>query len=85
MCKRWLRCQLLDEFYFPDVCVDLLMCYLFLNARPYTPSHQPQTMFIRFLELLSSPGWFLEPFIVNFNDELTSKCIFCKTKTWGKN
>ena len=72
MAKRWIRSQLIDEFYFPDVCVDLLLCYLCLNPAPYAPCQQPQTLFLRFLKFVSAPDLFVDPIIVNFNGEITS-------------
>ncbi|XP_065200916.1 nucleolar protein 6 [Planococcus citri] len=73
--KRWLRCHLIDDHHFPDICVDLLVSYLFLYPQPYFTAHQPQTMFIRFLNLLSSGNWHIEPVVVNFNNELSREDI----------
>lgn len=75
LCKRWMRCHLIDDFHFPDICIDLLVAYLFLYPQPYFTTYQPQTMFIRFLNFLSSTNWYTEPVVVNFNNEMTRKFV----------
>lgn len=76
LAKRWLSSQLLDTTHVPDVAVELLVAALFLSPEPFRALTQPQPMFLRFLHLLASHDWHLEPVIVNFNDDLKRKSVW---------
>ncbi|KAJ8941316.1 hypothetical protein NQ318_017856 [Aromia moschata] len=64
--KRWLRSQLIDEYYFPDIVVDLLNASLYLD-NPFVQSNTPQMSFLRFLKFFSEFDWNLQTVIVNFS------------------
>lgn len=70
LAKRWLNSQLLDSSHFPDVVTELLMAYVFLSPEPFETVLQPQTAFLRFLNLVATTNWHLEPIIVNFNSDM---------------
>lgn len=70
LAKRWLNSQLLDSSHFPDVVTELLMAYIFLSPEPFATALQPQTAFLRFLNLVATTNWHLEPIIVNFNSDM---------------
>ncbi|KAF5279668.1 hypothetical protein FQA39_LY18252 [Lamprigera yunnana] len=73
--KCWLRAQLIDEYHIPDVVIDLLNAYLFINSTPYQPANLPQVAFLRFLKFVAESDWSLQQIIVNFNTELTKELI----------
>lgn len=68
--KRWLNSQLIDSSHFPDIVTELLMVYIFLSPEPFSTVLQPQTSFLRFLNLLATTNWHLEPVIINFNADM---------------
>lgn len=70
--KRWLRSQLIDEFYFPDVVINLLNASLYLNDA-FPQSNTPQISFLRFLKFFAEFDWNLQTVYVNFNDDLTKE------------
>lgn len=70
--KRWLRSQLIDDFYFPDVAVNLLNASLYISD-DFPPSNTPQMSFLRFLKFFSEFDWNLQIVLVNFNDDLTKE------------
>lgn len=70
--KRWLRSQLIDEFYFPDIVIDLLNASLYLND-VFPQSNTPQISFLRFLKFFAEFDWKLQIVYVNFNDDLTKE------------
>ncbi|XP_075220979.1 nucleolar protein 6 Mat89Ba isoform X2 [Lycorma delicatula] len=69
--KRWLRAQMIDDELFPDVPLELIVASLFVSPEPFTIVLQPQTAFLRVLNILANRNWCLEPIIINFNQELT--------------
>eukprot|EP00058_Branchiostoma_floridae_P009064 XP_002594552.1 hypothetical protein BRAFLDRAFT_279825 [Branchiostoma floridae] len=69
LAKRWVSAQLLHR-HVPDVMVDLLVAHVFLHPQPLTPPGSPAVGFLRFLHLLSTHDWKMNPLIVNFNREL---------------
>ncbi|KAL1117563.1 hypothetical protein AAG570_003878 [Ranatra chinensis] len=71
LAKRWLSAQLLDDWHFPQVVVELLVARLFLEPYPLQPPQQPQVAFLRFLDVLATTNWYVEPVIINFNGLLT--------------
>lgn len=73
--KRWLYSQLLDPFLWPDICTELLMAYVFIENKSYDQPIQPQTAFLRFLEVLRITNWRSHLLILNFNDELKDSQI----------
>ncbi|KAI8481867.1 Nucleolar protein 6 [Branchiostoma belcheri] len=66
LAKRWVSAQLLHR-HVPDVMVDLLVAHVFLH---HSLSHLLAVGFLRFLHLLSTHDWKVNPLIVNFNGEL---------------
>ncbi|XP_044728084.1 nucleolar protein 6 [Chrysoperla carnea] len=70
--KRWLCSQLLDNGHIPDVVTDLIIASLYVTPEPYDVPKLPQIAFIRFLQKMVTTDWQTDPFIVNFNNELTS-------------
>ncbi|XP_059490211.1 nucleolar protein 6 [Neocloeon triangulifer] len=71
LAKRWVSSHLLlDETLMPETCVELLMASTYLTPEPYQPPMQPQTAFIRFLQMLAKGPWTSEPIILNFREEL---------------
>ncbi|CAB3380089.1 Hypothetical predicted protein [Cloeon dipterum] len=76
LAKRWVSSHLLlDDTLMPELCVELLMAHLFHSPAPYQPPIQPQTAFIRFLQLLARAPWTSEPIILNFREEITRQEI----------
>ncbi|XP_030756647.1 nucleolar protein 6 [Sitophilus oryzae] len=71
--KKWLRCQLIDEFHISDITINLLNASLFLHNSTYSESCTPQISFLRFLKFISEFQWELQPLVVNFNDELSKE------------
>ncbi|KAJ8985714.1 hypothetical protein NQ317_014364 [Molorchus minor] len=72
--KRWLRSQLIDDYYFPDIVIDLLNASLYLN-NSFSPSNTPQISFLRFLKFFSEFDWNLQTVLVNFNEDITNEEI----------
>lgn len=66
--------QLIDSFLWPDECTEILIAYQFLYTKIDAPC-QPQTGFIRFLQLLAHTNWKTEMVLFNFNDELSKENI----------
>ena len=75
LAKRWLSSQLIDDFNFPEIAVELLLASLFLTPDPYKPAQMPQVAFLRLLEFFARCHWSSDPVIVNFNNEMTRKPI----------
>lgn len=75
LAKRWLSAQLLDNSHIPDVVVELLVASMYLMPAPYRPSQMPQVAFLRLLESFARGHWNTDPFIVNFNNEMSSKYL----------
>ncbi|XP_066272586.1 nucleolar protein 6-like [Branchiostoma lanceolatum] len=71
LARRWVAAQLLDR-HVPDVMVDLLVAHVFLHPEPLTPPGSPAVGFLRFLHLLSTHDWKINPLTLNFNRELTA-------------
>lgn len=72
---------MIDDELFPDVPLELIVASLFVSPEPFTIVLQPQTAFLRVLNILANRNWCLEPIIINFNQELTRKyqilqCIY---------
>ncbi|KAJ8917111.1 hypothetical protein NQ315_012601 [Exocentrus adspersus] len=72
--KRWLRSQLIDNFYFPDIVINLVSASLYLN-NTFPSANTPQIAFLRFLKFFAEFDWNLQPVLVNFNDELSKEDI----------
>ncbi|XP_018576500.1 nucleolar protein 6 [Anoplophora glabripennis] len=70
--KRWLRSQLIDSFYFPDIVINLLNASLYLNDA-FPQSNTPQISFLRFLKFFVEFDWNLQIVLVNFNDDLSKE------------
>lgn len=86
LAKRWLRAHLLDDFYIPDMVINLLNASLYLNSAPFPIPVLPQIAFLRFLKFMFETDWSIQMVVANFNDELNSKrLLFCykqkKTKS----
>ncbi|XP_060535133.1 nucleolar protein 6 isoform X3 [Cylas formicarius] len=73
--KRWLRSQLIDEHYLPNVVINLLNASLYMNSTPFSEANTPQISFLRFLKFISELQWFIQPVIVNFNEEISKEDI----------
>ncbi|CAH0552232.1 unnamed protein product [Brassicogethes aeneus] len=73
--KRWLRSQLIDDFHFPDIVVNLLNASLYLTGTSFVTPNTPQMSFLRFLKFFSESQWDLQSVLVNFNDEITKEDI----------
>lgn len=73
--KRWLRSQLIDHHLFPDVVLDLVNASLYLNHTSFDETCTPQVSFLRFLKFFSEFQWELQPLVVNFNEEISSKFL----------
>ncbi|XP_044017229.1 nucleolar protein 6-like [Aphidius gifuensis] len=73
--KRWLSAHLIDDFYIPEIVVELIVAYVYLSPQPYEPVHMPQAGFMRCLEFFSSHQWKTEPIIVNLNNQITNEEI----------
>lgn len=73
--KRWLRSQLIDHHLFPDVALDLVNASLYLNHTSFDETCTPQVSFLRFLKFFSEFQWELQPLVVNFNEEISSKFL----------
>lgn len=81
LAKRWVSSHLLlDDSLMPEMCVELLMASIYLTPEPFKTPVQPQTAFLRFLQLLFKAPWKSEPFILNFREEL--KSIFWLVWVW---
>ncbi|KAJ8928394.1 hypothetical protein NQ314_019059 [Rhamnusium bicolor] len=72
--KRWLRSQLIDDYYFPDIVVNLLNASLYIN-NVFIQSNTPQMSFLKFLKFFSEFDWNLQTVLVNFNDDITNEEI----------
>lgn len=72
--KRWLRSQLIDDHHFPDIAIDLLNASLYLESAPYERSNLPQIGFMRFLKYLAEFDFNNQAIVINFNDQISSKC-----------
>ncbi|KAF6211041.1 hypothetical protein GE061_014154 [Apolygus lucorum] len=75
LAKRWVSSQLLHETHFPSIVIELLVANMFLSSQPVEVTMHPLPMFLRFLKILSTTNWNLEPVIVNFNDTLDRNSI----------
>lgn len=73
--KRWLRSQMIDSFHVPDIVINLWVASMYLGNAPYEMANLPQIAFLRFLKYLTNFEWNLTPVIVNFNDDIASKCL----------
>uniref|UniRef100_W5KKI6 Nucleolar protein 6 n=1 Tax=Astyanax mexicanus TaxID=7994 RepID=W5KKI6_ASTMX len=71
LAKRWLGAQLFMGEIGEDA-VDLLVAFLFLQPAPFTPPSSLQVGLLRFLHLLSSFDWRINPLVVNLNGKLTA-------------
>lgn len=75
LAKRWLSAQMIRWAHFPEEAVELLMAYIFVSPEPFPAPAQPQAAFMRFLHLLSTTNWHLEPIILNFNNKLSKTTV----------
>jgi U3 small nucleolar RNA-associated protein 22 len=58
LAKRWVSSHLLlDDSLMPEMCVELLMASIYLTPEPFQTPIQPQTAFLRFLQLLVKAPW----------------------------
>ncbi|XP_025834948.1 nucleolar protein 6 [Agrilus planipennis] len=71
--KRWLRSQLIDNFYIPDIVINMLNASIYLNNVHLSNSNLPQVQFLRFLKFIQDSDWNLNAVVVNFNDEITKE------------
>ncbi|KAL1501518.1 hypothetical protein ABEB36_006825 [Hypothenemus hampei] len=67
--KRWLRSQLIDDYLFPDIVINLITASFYLNYHNHPCT--PQIAFMRFLDYVARNDWEVQPVIVNFNDEIS--------------
>ncbi|KAK9869244.1 hypothetical protein WA026_002994 [Henosepilachna vigintioctopunctata] len=75
LAKRWIRSQLIDDYLFPDMIINLLNAQQFISQSLYTAATTPQVAFLRFLKYIIDVTWDLEPIVINFNNELTREQI----------
>ncbi|KAL5273701.1 NOL6 family protein [Megaselia abdita] len=73
--KRWIKSQLIDNDLWSDECTELMIANQFLKMGALPPTHQPQTGFLRFLDMLANTDWNAEMIVVNFNNEISEKEI----------
>lgn len=73
--KRWLRSQLIDNYHFPDLAIDLLNASLYMQSAPYVASSLPQIGFLRFLKFFSEFDFNNQLIVINFNEKLTGTTI----------
>lgn len=66
--KRWLRSQLIDDYLFPDIAINLINASLYLDDTVITVN-TPQTSFLRCLRFLSEFDWNFQTIRVPFNEE----------------
>lgn len=71
--KRWLSANLIDDSHMPDLMVEFIIASMYLKPAPYNPTQNPQVAFFRFLEIFATKKWINHPFIVDFNENLSSK------------
>ncbi|KFM82766.1 Nucleolar protein 6, partial [Stegodyphus mimosarum] len=74
LAKRWASAQM-KHGYIHDIAIELIMACVYVHPEPYTCPCSPQVAFSRFLSLLISHDWNLNPLIVNLNHELQRKEI----------
>ncbi|OQR71413.1 nucleolar protein 6-like [Tropilaelaps mercedesae] len=72
--KRWLSCHLLSDAI-PSVAVDLLMAYVYIHPLPFAVPHSSRAGFQRFLHILATFDWRLNPLIVNFNSQFSPEAL----------
>lgn len=72
LAKRWLRSQLIDNYHFPDICVELLVASYYLQPEPFNVTSQPTIGLLHFLQKLATTDWFREFIVINFNSEISS-------------
>lgn len=75
LAKRWLYSQLIDSYLFDDLCTELLVAHQYYNKVASEPATQPQTAFIRFLQMLAHTNWNTELILLNFNDDLSREYV----------
>ncbi|XP_034245395.1 nucleolar protein 6 isoform X2 [Thrips palmi] len=75
LAKRWISSHMIRWSHFPEDAIELLVAHLFLCPEPFSPPAQPQIAFLRFLHLLSSTNWHLEPIILNFNNDMNREIV----------
>lgn len=73
--KRWMRSQLIDDYHFPDIVINMLNASLYVNSGPFAPPTLPQVAFLRFLKFMAEYDWNLQPVYLNFGEELPSKYL----------
>lgn len=66
--KRWIRSQLIDDYLFPDIAINLINVSLYLDST-FDPTNTPQKSFLRFLKFFSEFDWKLQTVSVPFNEE----------------
>ncbi|XP_045463296.1 nucleolar protein 6-like [Harmonia axyridis] len=76
LAKRWIRAQLIDDFLFPDMVINLLNAHQYVHKYLYNPAVSPQEAFLRFLKFLVEAQWDWQPIVINFNNELSEERIF---------
>lgn len=70
LAKRWLRSQLIDNFHFPEMCIELLVASYFLQPEPFKVTCQPTIGLLHFLRKLATTDWFREFIVINFNNDI---------------
>lgn len=71
--KRWIYSQLIDNDSWSDECTELIVANQFLKMGSLPATHQPQTGFLRFLNMLANTDWNAEMVLVNFNNEMSGR------------
>lgn len=84
LAKRWLSSHHLGDA-FPWVAVDLMVAYCYIQPLPLSLPHSSRCGFQRFLHLLASFEWRLNPLIVNFNDHFSAEDIQQKNSYFSRN
>ncbi|CAH1797578.1 unnamed protein product [Owenia fusiformis] len=74
LAKRWISAQYLGD-YIQDEVVDMIVAYLYISPAPHTAPVSVLGGFSRFLYLVSTYDWNLNPLIINFNNVLTKEEI----------
>lgn len=72
--KRWMRSQLIDDYLFPDIAINLINASLYLDSS-FDPTNTPQKSFLRFLKFFSEFDWNLQTVCVPFNEETFEKQV----------
>ncbi|KAI6661094.1 Nucleolar protein 6 [Oopsacas minuta] len=72
--KRWIHSQMFSTLI-PDVIIEMLVLYVYLNSELFTSPGHHVTAFLRFLSLLSLHSWETEPIIINPSNQISEEDI----------